>query len=139
MPFVFKPHVDPVELQVMGDAMALAAAAHLLDDRLRVRFWMAFLADRDGAVAGGMAGGAQDVTVLGPAVRQQGVDRMMAGAAILRRRLGCEGDFERHVGFVALVAGGVGHALQVRLVAVETGWQIAMLGVTGRTVEGGMD
>lgn len=67
---VFKAHVDSVQFQVVGDAMALAAAAKLADDRLGVGFRVAFLAGGDGFVSGGMAFGAGNITVLGSTVSE---------------------------------------------------------------------
>ena len=43
------------------------------------------------------------------------------------------------MGLVAVLAGLFRHALHVWFVAIETRRTIAMFGVTGRAVEGGMD
>lgn len=63
----------------------------------------------------------------------------MASAAIFRRGVGAEVDFEGHMGLVAILAGLRPHAFNVRFVAIETRGPVAMFGVTGRTVEAGMD
>jgi len=123
----------------MGDAMALAAACKLTDDRLGMGRGVAFLAGRNGLMLAGMALGAGDIAVFGPAAAQQGIGLLMAGAAILGRGVGREGYRERHMGLVARFASRIVLALQVRPVAIEAGGEIAMAGVAGRAVKGGMD
>ena len=136
---IFKAHVDSVQFQVMGDAMTLFAATHAADDGLGVGFGVALLAGRDGFVAGGMAFGAENITMLGPTIGEQRVDIVVASPAILRRGVGGEVDFEGHMGFVAILTGLRRHAFNVGFVAIETRGQIAMFGVTGGTVKARMD
>lgn len=63
----------------------------------------------------------------------------MASTAIFRGCVGREADFERHMRFVAILAGGCFHAFDVWFVTIETRGTIAMFGVAGGAVEGGMD
>ena len=136
---VFKSYIDFVEFQVMGDTMALAAGCKLTDDRLGMGRGVAFLAGRNSFMLAGMALSAGDIAVFGPAAAQQGIDLLVAWAAILGRGVGWQGYFERHMGLVALFAGRVVLAFQVRSVAIEAGGEIAMASVAGRAVKGGMD
>ena len=136
---IFQTHVDAVQLQIVGNAMALATTAELADDGLRMWFWVAFLAGRDGFVAAGMAFGAGDVTMFGSAVGEQGVGAVVACPAVLTWGVGGEVDFKRHMGLVAILAGLLAHALNVRFVAIETWGAIAVRGVAGRAVKGGMN
>lgn len=87
---------------------------------------------------GGMALGAGNIAVFGPAVAQQGIGLLVARPAVLGWRVGRKGNFQRHMGFVALFAGRVVLSFQVWAVAIEAGGQIAMAGVAGRAVKGGM-
>ena len=64
---------------------------------------------------------------------------MVASATIFRRGVGRKANLEWHMGLVAVLAGLFRHTLHVWFVAIETRRTIAMFGVTGRAVEGGMD
>ena len=99
---------------------------------------MAFPAGGDGFVLGGMALGAEDIPVFGPAGRELCKDIGMTGAAVLRRGVWWETYLQRHVWFVAMLAGFIGHSIQMGCMAVETWRAIAVSGVAGGTVQGGV-
>jgi len=114
-------------VQVVGNVVALAAGRELLVHPLVVRHAMAVGALHHRLVLVSMAGYASELAVLGFTGRQLGHDVVVTGSAHGRGGVWPVFELQGLVGLMAELAIGLSHRRGVRLVAVDTGRDIAVL------------
>jgi len=136
---VLDPHVDLVELQVMGLAVTRTAGGELPDDGLRMWRLVAVAAGGDGLVTVPVAEDAGHVPVPGMTSCQKVVDGGVAGATIFGRDLFRVGDHQRPVGWMAPCAVRLGHGVQMPFVASEAFGHEPVPGMTCGAGKGRVD